>query len=46
MSTKGDILISDRMLVDMDKPSNYKEAMVGPKATKWKESMESEIRSM
>src|SRR5581483_7147617 len=27
-------------------PSNYKEAMVGPEAAKWKEAMESEIQSM
>lgn len=39
-------MISDCTLVDMDEPSNYKEAMAGTAATKWKESMESEIQSM
>ena len=39
-------MISDRTLVNMDEPSNYKEAMAGPKAVKWKESVESVIQSM
>lgn len=30
----------------MDEPSSYKEAITSTKATKWKESIESDIQSM
>ena len=46
ITTEGDTLISDRTLVNLDEPSNYKEAMEGPEAAKWKEAMDNEIQSM
>src|SRR3954454_8629468 len=39
-------LISDRTLFRDDDPSSYKEAMAGPDAAKWKEAMDSEMKSM
>lgn len=46
IETEEDTLISDRILSSIDQPSNYKEALVGYKAAKWKENMESDIQSM
>ena len=42
------LLISDGddTQVDLDEPTNYREAMTGPEAAKWKEAMESEMQSM
>ena len=39
-------LISDRTLFRDDDPSSYKEAMADPDAAKWKEAMDSEMKSM
>ena len=41
-----DTFISDNTLVNLDEPNNYKEAMASPEAAKWKEAMDSEIKSM
>jgi hypothetical protein len=41
-----DTFISDNTLVNLDEPTNYKEAMASPEAAKWKEAMDSEIKSM
>ena len=38
-----DTYLSDRTLIDMDEPSNYKKAMAGHEAAKWKDTMENEI---
>ncbi|GJW73480.1 retrotransposon protein, putative, ty1-copia subclass [Tanacetum coccineum] len=38
--------ISDSTLSELDKPTNYKEAMASPEAAKWKEAMKSKIQSM
>nr|GEU47537.1 hypothetical protein CRG98_028121 [Tanacetum cinerariifolium] len=38
--------ISDSTLSELDRPSNYKEAMASPKAAKRKEAMKSDIQSM
>ncbi|KAJ9551376.1 hypothetical protein OSB04_015421 [Centaurea solstitialis] len=46
ITKEGDTLVNDKTFDSVDEPSNYKEAMVGPEATKWKEAMESEIQSM
>jgi len=46
ITAEGDTLISDRTLVNLDEPANYKEAMEGLEAAKWKEAMDSEIQSM
>lgn len=46
ITTNGDTFISDSTLVDLDAPANYKEAMAGPKVAKWKEAIDSEIKSM
>ncbi|KAJ9548673.1 hypothetical protein OSB04_021216 [Centaurea solstitialis] len=43
---EGDTLVNDKTFDSADEPSNYKEAMAGPEAAKWKEAMESEIQSM
>ena len=40
------MFISDNTLVNLEVPTNYKEAMAGSEATKWKEAMDSEIQSM
>ena len=45
ITEEDDTYLSDRTLT-LDEPSNYKEAMAGPEAAKWKEAMESEIQSM
>ena len=42
----GETLISDNTLVNLDEPNHYTEAMAGPEAAKWKETMDSEIQSM
>ncbi|KAI3780382.1 hypothetical protein L2E82_10363 [Cichorium intybus] len=36
----------DESMVDDDEPTSYQEAMAGPDAAKWKEAMESEMKSM
>ena len=46
ITTDGDTFISDNTLVILDEPANYKEQMAYPKAAKWKEAMDSEIKSM
>ena len=46
ITSDGDTFISDRTLVNLDEPVSYKEAMTGPEASKWKEEMDSEIKSM
>ena len=43
ITIEGDTFISDSILVNLDEPNSYKEAMAGPKSTKWKETMDSEI---
>ena len=42
----GDTFISDRTLVNLDEPTNYKETMTGPEAVKQKEDINSEIQCM
>ncbi|KAL4573590.1 hypothetical protein LXL04_020401 [Taraxacum kok-saghyz] len=42
----GDTLIGDKTLINMDEPSDYKEAMAGPEDAQWIEAMDSEIQSM
>ena len=39
----GDTFISDNRLVNLEEPTNYKEAMVCPKVAKWKKAMDREI---
>ena len=34
------------MLIDLDEPTNYKEAMMSPNSVKWLEAMKSEMGSM
>ncbi|KAI3509033.1 hypothetical protein L1887_24056 [Cichorium endivia] len=46
ITTDGDTLVSDRTLVNLDEPASYKEAVAGPEAAKWKEPMDSKIKSM
>ncbi|KAJ9558313.1 hypothetical protein OSB04_012927 [Centaurea solstitialis] len=46
ITKEGDTLVNDKTFDSADEPSNYKEAMAGPEAAKWKEAMESEIQSM
>ena len=41
LTTDGDTFIIDSTLVNLDEPSNYKEAMAGPVVAKWKEAMDS-----
>ncbi|KAJ9538979.1 hypothetical protein OSB04_031712 [Centaurea solstitialis] len=41
-----DTLVNDKTFDSADEPSNYKEAMAGPEAAKWKEATKSEIQSM
>ncbi|GKD82254.1 putative retrotransposon ty1-copia subclass protein [Tanacetum coccineum] len=43
---KEDKISNDSTLSELDEPANYKEAMVNPKAAKWKEAIKSEIQSM
>ncbi|GJR60718.1 retrotransposon protein, putative, ty1-copia subclass [Tanacetum coccineum] len=43
---KGTKISDDSTLSELDEPANYKEAMVNPKAAKWKEAIKSEIQSM
>ena len=40
------MFISDCTLVNLDELANYKEAMAGLESAKWKEAMDSEIKSM
>ncbi|KAI3767846.1 hypothetical protein L2E82_18275 [Cichorium intybus] len=44
--TDGDTFVSDRTLVNLDGPASYKEAVAGLEAAKWKEEIDSEIKSM
>ncbi|KAI3780137.1 hypothetical protein L2E82_10077 [Cichorium intybus] len=46
ITSDGDTLVSDRTLTNMDEPANYREAVAGPESAKWKEAMDSEIKSM
>ncbi|KAI3791050.1 hypothetical protein L2E82_04605 [Cichorium intybus] len=46
ITTDGDTFVSDRTLINLDEPANYREAVAGPESTKWKEAMDSEIKSM
>ena len=46
ITAEGDSFISDRTLINLDEPANYKEAMAGPEAVQWQEAMDSEIQSM
>ncbi|KAI3778460.1 hypothetical protein L2E82_07787 [Cichorium intybus] len=46
ITTDGDTFVSDRTLINLDEPANYQEAVVGPESAKWKEAMDSEIKSM
>lgn len=39
------MFISDSTLVNLDEPTDYKEAMTGPESDKWKEAMDNEIKS-
>ena len=36
ITTDGDTFVSDCILVNLDEPANYKEAMTGPEVPKWK----------
>ena len=38
--------VLEAMLLEQDKPTNYKEAMMSPDSDKWLEAMKSEIGSM
>ncbi|KAI3513141.1 hypothetical protein L1887_20467 [Cichorium endivia] len=46
INSDGDTLVSDRTLINSDEPANYREAVAGPESAKWKEAMDSEIKSM
>ncbi|KAI3700114.1 hypothetical protein L2E82_44731 [Cichorium intybus] len=46
ITTEADTFVSDRTLTNLDKPANYHEAVAGPESAKWKEAMDSEIKSM
>ncbi|KAI3723576.1 hypothetical protein L2E82_35254 [Cichorium intybus] len=46
ITSDADTFVSDRTLINLDEPSNYQEAVAGPKSAKWKEAMDSEIKSM
>lgn len=46
IENKGELLISDHTLANMEEPSSYKEAMLGTEAAKWKDIIESKIQSM
>ncbi|KAI3790952.1 hypothetical protein L2E82_04411 [Cichorium intybus] len=46
ITTDGDTFVSDRTLINLDEPANYREAVAGPESAKWKEAMDSEIKSM
>ncbi|NWD34177.1 hypothetical protein HX793_30735, partial [Pseudomonas reactans] len=46
ITTDGDTFVSDRTLINLDEPANYQEAVAGPESAKWKEAMDSEIKSM
>ncbi|KAI3780168.1 hypothetical protein L2E82_10129 [Cichorium intybus] len=46
ITSDGDTFISDRTLINLDEPANYQEAVAGPESAKWKEAMDSEIKSM
>ncbi|KAJ9549604.1 hypothetical protein OSB04_022147 [Centaurea solstitialis] len=46
ITKEGDTLVNNKTFDSANEPSNYKEAMAGLEAAKWKEAMESEIQSM
>ncbi|KAI3723297.1 hypothetical protein L2E82_34775 [Cichorium intybus] len=46
ITSDGDTFVSDRTLINLDEPANYQEAVAGPESAKWKEAMDSEIKSM
>ena len=46
ITSDGDEFISDQTLVNLDETADYREAMTGSEAAKWKESMDSKIKSM
>ncbi|KAI3739156.1 hypothetical protein L2E82_29553 [Cichorium intybus] len=46
ITSDGDTLVSDRTLTNLDEPASYREAVAGPESAKWKEAMDSEIKSM
>ncbi|KAI3499715.1 hypothetical protein L1887_35524 [Cichorium endivia] len=46
ITTDGDTFVSDRTLINLDEPANYREAVAGPESAQWKEAMDSEIKSM
>ncbi|KAI3524132.1 hypothetical protein L1887_02784 [Cichorium endivia] len=46
ITTDGDTFVSDRTLTNLDELANYREAVAGPEFAKWKEAMDSEIKSM
>ncbi|KAI3504355.1 hypothetical protein L1887_32956 [Cichorium endivia] len=46
ITTDGDTFVSDRTLTNLDEPADYHEAVAGPESAKWKEAMDSEIKSM
>ncbi|KAI3790231.1 hypothetical protein L2E82_03122 [Cichorium intybus] len=46
ITSDGDTLVSDRILTNLNEPANYHEAVAGPESAKWKEAMDSEIKSM
>ena len=46
ITSDSDTFISDGTLENLDELANYKEKMADPKAAKWKEAIDSEIKSM
>ncbi|KAI3766856.1 hypothetical protein L2E82_16931 [Cichorium intybus] len=46
ITTDGDTFVSDHTLTNLDEPANYCEAVAGPESAKWKEAIDSEIKSM
>lgn len=46
ITVEGDIFIGDVTMENLDEPANYKEALSGPEAAKWKYAMEVEIQSI
>ena len=45
-AANGDRFINDNILVNLDKPTNHKEAMADPEAAKWKEAIDIKIQYM
>ncbi|KAI3709538.1 hypothetical protein L2E82_39300 [Cichorium intybus] len=46
ITSDGDTFVSDRTLINLDEPANYQEAVAGLESAKWKEAIDSEIKSM